>query len=99
MLKKLPLLTILLVAGKLTSIRDYWGKLTVLGPKYCYFPKASKSYLIVQEDQLGETRNVFDDSNMNIRKKHLGAAIGSNKYREEYVKDLINDWNNQLILL
>ena len=58
--------------------------------------------MIVKEDQLGETRNVFDDSNMNITiqgKKHLGAAIGSNKYREEYVKDIINDWNNQLILL
>ena len=28
------------VAGKPTSIRDYRGKLTVLGPKYGYFPKA-----------------------------------------------------------
>ena len=33
------------VAGKLTSIRDYWGKLTVLGPERGYFPRASKSYL------------------------------------------------------
>ena len=40
------------VAGKLTSIRDYWGKLTVLGPKYGYFPKALKSYLIVKEEKL-----------------------------------------------
>ena len=32
-------------------------------------------------------------------KRHLGAVIGSNKYREEYVKVLINDWNNQLALL
>ena len=28
-------------SGKLSSIRDFWGKLTVLGPKYGYFPKAS----------------------------------------------------------
>ena len=84
------------VAGKLTSIRDYWGKLTVLGPKYGYFPKASKSYLIVKEDKLGEARNIFNDSNVNITiegKIHLGAVIGSNEYREEYVKDLANDWN------
>ena len=41
------------VAGKLTSIKDYWGKLTVLCPNYGYFPKASKSCLIVKEDKLG----------------------------------------------
>ena len=90
------------VAGKLTSIRDYWGKLTVLGPKYGYFAKASKSYLIVKEDKLGEARNIFNDSTVNITiegKKHLGAVIGSNEYREEYGKDLVNDWNNQLVLL
>ena len=90
------------VAGKLTSIRDYWGKLTVLGPKYGYFPKASKSYLIVKEDKLGEARNVFNNSNVSITiegKRHLGAVIGSNEYREEYVKDLVNDRNNQLVFL
>ena len=90
------------VAGKLTSIRDYWGKLTVPGPKYGYFPKASKSYLIVKEDKLGEARNVFNDSNVNISiygKRHLGAVIGINKYREEDVNDLLNDWNYQLVLL
>ena len=54
------------VTGKLTSIKDYWGKLTVLCPKYGYFPKASKSYLIVKEDKLGEARNVFNDSNVYV---------------------------------
>ena len=90
------------VAGKLTSIKDYWGKLTVLCPKYDYFPKTSKSHLIVKEDKLGEARNVFNDSNVNITlegKRHLGAIIGSNEYREEYLEDLVNDWNNQLVLL
>ena len=69
----------------MTSIRDYWGKLTVLGAKYGYFPKASKSCLIVKEDKLGETRNIFNDLNVNITidgKRHLGAVIGSNEYRQ-----------------
>ena len=77
------------------SIRDYWGKLTVLVPKYGYFPKASKSYLTVKEDKL-------NNANVNITmqgKRYLGAVIRSNEYREEYVKDLVNDWNNQLVLL
>ena len=37
------------VAGNLNSIKDYWGKLTAIGPKYGYFPKPTKSYLILKE--------------------------------------------------
>ena len=83
MLKKLPLLTILTVTGKLTSVKDYWGKLTGLCPKYDYLPKASKSHLIIKEDKLGEARNVFNDSNVYITiegKRHLGVVIRSNEY-------------------
>ena len=54
------------VTGKLTGIRDYWGELTVFGPKDGYFPKASKSYLIVKEHKLGQARKVFNDSNVNV---------------------------------
>ena len=37
------------VAGSLNSIKDYWDKLIAIGPKYGYFPKPTKSYLIVKE--------------------------------------------------
>ena len=90
------------VAGKLTSVRDYWGKSTVLGSKYGYFPKASESYFIVKERKLSVARNVFNDSNVNITmegKRYLGAVTGSDECREEYVKDLVNDWNIQFALL
>ena len=56
----------------------------------------------MKEDKLGEARNVFNDSNVNITiegKRHLGAVIGSNEYREEYAEDLVHDWNNLLVLL
>ena len=35
------------VAGNLNSIKDYWDKLAAIGPKYGYFIKPKKSYLIV----------------------------------------------------
>ena len=38
------------VAGSLNSIKDYWDKLTAIDPKYGYFPKPTKSYLIVKEN-------------------------------------------------
>ena len=37
------------VAGSLNRIKDYWDKLTAIGPKYDYFTKPTKSYLIVKE--------------------------------------------------
>ena len=37
------------VAGNLNSIKNYWDKLTAIGPKYGYFSKPAKSYLIVKE--------------------------------------------------
>ena len=56
-----------IVTGKLTSIRDYWGKLTGLCLKNMVkFAKASKSYLIVKEDELGKSRSIFNNSNVNI---------------------------------
>ena len=37
------------VSGNLNSIKNYWDKLTAIGPKYGYFSKPAKSYLIVKE--------------------------------------------------
>ena len=40
------------VAGKISSIKGYWSQLTSIGPKYGCFRKASKSHLIVKENQI-----------------------------------------------
>ena len=54
------------VAGNLNSIKDYWDKLTAIGQKYRYFPKPTKSYLIVKEKTLMEAQTLFANSWMNI---------------------------------
>ena len=36
-------------AGCFNSIKDYWEQLIAIGPKYGYFPKPTKFYLIVKE--------------------------------------------------
>ena len=93
---------LLLRNGKISSIKDYWSQLTSIGPKYDYFPKASKSYLIVNEDQLPNATRLFDNSNVNSTVKgerHLGAIVGSEIYKREYVNDLVKDWNSQLCIL
>ena len=49
-----------------------------------------------------EVQNVFADSRVNIKaegKRHLGAVIESTEYRDEYVNDLVKDWDNELTIL
>ena len=75
------------VAGNLNTIKDYWDKL-----------KALNSYLVVKEKKLMEAQSLFADSRVNIRaegKTHLGAVIESIEYCDEYVKDLVKNWDNQ----
>ena len=90
------------VDGKISSIKDYWSQLTSIGPKYGYFPKASKSHVIVKEDQLPNATTLFGNSNVNIAvtgKRLLGAIVGSEIYKREYVDDLLKDWNSQICIL
>ena len=90
------------VAGSLNSIKDYWDKLTAITPKYGCFPKSTKSYLIVRENKLMEAQKLFANLRVNITaegKRQLNAVIGSTEYRDEYVKDLVKDWDNQLTIL
>ena len=77
------------VAEKLADIKNFWVKLATIGSKYGHFPKSTKSYLL---------RTMFPDTNINIttdERKHLGAAIGSEIYKVQYTKDLVDDWNRQ----
>ena len=49
-----------------------------------------------------EAQNSFANSRVTITaegKRHLRAVIGSTEYRDEYVKDLVKDWDNQRTIL
>ena len=66
------------VAGKLSSIKDYWSQLISISPKYGYFPKGSRTYLIVKEDQLPSVTTLFDNLDVNITvegKRHLEVNL------------------------
>ena len=82
------------------SSRDL-GKTNSSCTEVWLLPKCFKIILDSKEDKLGDSGHVFIDSNVNITikgKRHLYAVIGCNENREEYVKNLVNDWNNQLVL-
>jgi hypothetical protein len=82
-------------AGKLKELRAWWDKLLEKGPAYGYFPKPSKTWLIVKADRLDEAKRVFEGTGVQFTSegmRHLGAAIGSKKYKESYLQKKIDEW-------
>ena len=89
-------------AGKLTSILAWWKKLNIFGPKVGYFPKAKKSWLIVKPEKYETAKDVFKTTKLNITKegkRHLGAVVGTEEYKIEYVNTKVNEWVKELKFL
>ena len=83
-------------AGKLREIRKWWDILNDVGPKYGYYPKPSKTILILTDPDLLDTANeIFAGTEIVMStsgERHLGAVIGSNQFRAEYVMAKIRNW-------
>ena len=86
-------------AGKLVRLRKWLDAIVERGPKFGYNAEPSKSWLIVKEEKLEEAKLVFQGAGVNITtqgKKHLGAALGTEGYRQEFVPELVQKWVNQI---
>ena len=79
-----------------------WNELECIGPGFGYFTNARKTVLIVKEEFLDEAKILFGDRGVVITtqgQRHLGAALGSEKFREKYVNDLVSDWVKEVEVL
>ena len=87
-------------AGKLSDLKVWWEVLIEEGRKYGYFVNESKSWLIVKErEKMESAKKLFHDSEIkytNEGKRHLGAAIGSQSFRETYAKEKVKRWCEEL---
>ena len=86
-------------AGKLEEMKKWWDILCAMGPKYGYFPLATKTILIVKEDQEEKAREVFGQTGISITtegERHLGAVIGSEEYKQKFVENKISKWVNDV---
>ena len=79
-------------AGSIKEIKQYWELSTQVSPKYDYYPKPSKSHLIVKEKDFDIAKFIFKGSEVKITnngQRFLGAAIGSKKNSSENIS---NQW-------
>ena len=90
-------------AGKLHQLKEWWMMIIEEGKKYGYFVKPTKSWLVLKNaNKLEETRELFKDVPINITiegKRHLGAAIGTTDFKNEYINEKVKKWCNEIITL
>ena len=83
----------------LEKLRAWWDSCVLNGPALGYYPKSSKSWLIVKENQLENSQRIFAGTGIKITtegKKYLGGFIGKDTAAIEYVNDLVDSWIKQL---
>ena len=82
-------------AGQLTSLFQWWRLLLSMGPLYGYFPNSVKTY----HDQIVKS-DFYDAATMTcLGQWHLGAAIGTRSFTEEYVSKKVKSWCDEILTL
>lgn len=84
--------------GTLEHLRQWWDRLVKIGPDFGYFPNGQKSWLVVKEGLLDKASSVFSETNVNVSggRKFLGSAIGDRKFVEQYVKEKVSIWIDEV---
>ena len=85
--------------GPIESLKQWWDELSALGPLFGYHPNAAKTCLVVREEQQEVAENIFTETGISITtegKRHLGAAIGSPTFIEEFVSHKVELWTEEM---
>ena len=86
-------------AGKLQALQKWWQLLTELGPSIGYHSNAIKTHFVVKPELLDEAKKLFETTNVQITThghRHLGAAIGTSSFEEEYIANKIKKWTTEI---
>jgi len=102
-----PLCSQVWYADDATGCDTFENMLQIHGPKFGYFPKPSKCILIVKPERLSKANEIFKGSDVEVKAegakdsgieinttgtRHLGAAVGTEKFKAEYVNTKIDGW-------
>ena len=81
--------------GKIVDLREWWDRLSTLGPSFGYFPNASKTWLVTKEGRQDTADSIFSNTGVNVTvngRPYLGAALGSHEYVTGQVESKVNEW-------
>ena len=86
----------------LQDMTKWWDELSESGPPLGYFPNAKKCWSIIKPERQQAAREVFRNTAINVTiegHNHLGAALGSRTFIEEYVGEKVDERINELTKL
>ena len=86
-------------AGTCDDLKTFWDCFQLHGASYGYHPNAIKTHLVVKAEHAVKARELFEGSGVNVTtdgKRHLGAAIGSKSFTEEYVMGMVSKWCDEI---
>ena len=89
-------------SGYIKEVRKWWDELSESGPPLGYFPNAKTCWLNIKPGRQQAAREVFRDTAINVTTKghkHLGVALGSRSFLEEYVGEKVDEWVNEVTKL
>ena len=82
--------------GSLVELKSWWDKLCAIGPTYGYFPKPSKTILVVKNEfNLPMARLLLEKTGVTISlqgERHLEAVIGLKEFKVQYVRNKVSGW-------
>ena len=86
--------------GRLQRLKEWWLMLKEKGAPYGYIPKPSKTHLLVKnEEHLQLATELFQEEGETISldgKRHIGAALGTDAFKKEYVSEKVQQWCNDV---
>ena len=88
--------------GVFENLKKWWDLLEQEGGKFGYHVKASKSHIIVKEKYQDKDKQIFQSSKITITTeghRYLGSVIRSKIFKENYIKELVSKWCDELTKL
>ena len=83
-------------AASLINLKVWWETIILEGPKFGYHVNESKSWLIIKDNnKLDYAKELFGDTAIRYtteKKRHLGAAIGSDDFKTVYATEKVKEW-------
>ena len=86
-------------AGSISNLNCCWDTLCELNLKFGYFPESTKSWLTVKLECSDKAIHIFKDTYIQTAtqgKKHLGAALSTSQFIDEYIMEKIKKWVEEL---
>ena len=83
--------------GKIADLQLWWSNLCARGPLFGYYPKPSKTWVIVKPEHYEAAKKAFPGLKITSDgHKYLGSFIGTNNGMEEFVKGKVSNWCKDL---